>query len=166
MRRSELCPIREGSVATVPVTERVVLRSRGYILFAWACAAGSLLLFGSTTAMGPGPDPGPVDYIGTSAFGMIMSLGFLRATRCRVELTEAGVTIFNYMATYRIEWKDLQDASVDYYGLHLRQVDGTVITVGSLGKTNWSTWFRRRTAADDRVDLIQRELRRRSERSA
>jgi hypothetical protein len=113
-------------------------------------------MFGATAISGPGPNPGPVDYIGTAVFGIVLGLGFLRGTRMRVELDDEGVTVFNYFSTRRVDRGALVDASADYGGLRLICADASVVTAATLGKPNWATWLHRRTQADERVDVVRR----------
>jgi hypothetical protein len=136
---------------------RIVLRSRVLIAFCWGAAVGFFALFTATALSGPGPEPGPIDYIGTFVFGCLISLGFLRATRLRVEIEDRGITVFHLMRTQSVSWSELGSVSVDYHGLRLARTDGSVVTVGHLGKPNWAIWLRRRVAADERVAVIQRE---------
>ena len=134
------------------------MRSRPLIAFCWCASAYLLISFTGLAISGPGPNPGPIDYIGTAIFGLVLSLGFLRATRMRIELSDRGVTVFGFVRTTFMPWSELADVSADYGGLRLVRIDGVVVTAGSLGKPNWATWLRRRTAADRRVDVIRERM--------
>jgi Bacterial PH domain len=140
------------------VCERTVLRAWFVVALCWVGAIGSLVAFGAIAISGPGPNPGPIDYLTTIAFGVISSLLFLRATRMRVEVDDHGVTVCRIFTTVSIPWDELADVSVDYGGLRLMRSDGTVVTAGSMGKPSWASWFHRGDAADERVDLITYEM--------
>jgi Bacterial PH domain len=114
------------------VPDRLVLRPRSLVAFCWIAAVGCLAVFGAIALSGPGPDSGPIDYIGTAAFGIIASLVFLRATRVRVELDDRGITVFRVFTTEFLLWSDLADVSADYGGLRLVRNDGHVVTAGSM----------------------------------
>ena len=137
-------------------------RSIPLTVFTWLAAAASILGFGSTAVSGPGPDPGPVDYVGTVLFGVVMAVGFVRGTRMRIEVAEDGVTVFNYLSTRRVAWGDIVIVTVDYYGLRLALADGEVVTASGLAKPNWARWLRRRTKVDDAAEVIREEVARRT----
>jgi hypothetical protein len=136
------------------MSEPVVLRSCALFYASWVAAIGVGLLFGATTIGGPGPDPRVDDYIASAALGLPFMLGFYRATRLRLELTDDGVTMFRLFTTTRVAWLDISDISVDYYGLHVRRTDGAVVTAGFLGKPNWATWLGRRSRGDEVAELL------------
>lgn len=147
------------------MNERVATRTfRSTILvaFMWLAAAGSIVIFGATAFSGPGPDPGPVDYVGTLLFGVVMAAGFLRGTRMRIEVAQDGVTVFNYLSTRRVAWEDVVDVTADYYGLRLVLANGEVVTASGIAKPNWAVWLRRRTKVDDVVDVIREYVARRT----
>jgi hypothetical protein len=127
----------------------------------WVGAVGSVVVLSATAIGGPGPHPTAVDYVGTSVFGLLMGLGFVRGVRMRVELDEAGVTAYNYVTTRRVPWHELAAVDADYVGLRLVRNDGSVVTATGVGKPNWATWLHRRVLADDAVDRIRLELARR-----
>ena len=147
-----------GSGILHRVSDRIVLRSRWLVAFCWIAAVGFLVLSGAVTASGPGPDPGPIDYIGTAAFGIVVSLVFLRAARMRVELDDRGITVFGLFTTKFLPWSELAGVSADYGGLRLIRTDGTVVTAGSMGKPNWATWLHREAPADGWVAVITYQL--------
>jgi hypothetical protein len=140
------------------VSDRIVLRPRWLVAFCWLAAVGFLALSGAVTASGPGPDPGPIDYIGTAAFGIVVSLVFLRAARMRVELDDRGVTVFGLFTTKFLPWSELAGVSADYGGLRLVRTDGNVVTAGTMGKPNWATWLHREAPADEWVATISYQL--------
>jgi hypothetical protein len=110
-------------------------------------------------ASGPGPDPGPVDYIGASVLGVAWVLVLLRATRMRVELSDVGVRMFHYFDTPLVPWVDTSDVAAGYYGLAIILKDGTSLRTTALGKSNWSTSTGTRSSADDAVEAILTALR-------
>lgn len=136
-------------------------RSTPLVAFLLLAAVGSILGFGVTAASGPGPDPGPLDYIGTALYGIAFAAGFLRGTRMRVEVAEEGITIFNYLSTRRAAWEEIVAVTADYYGLRVVLANHEVITASGLARPNWAAWLRRRTKVDDVVEVIQEELARR-----
>jgi hypothetical protein len=135
-----------------------VLRSRPIVLFCWMFGVGMIAAFLAVAASGPGPDPGPADYVVTLVVGAVLSLPFLRATRMKVVLNDQGVTVFRILSTESIPWSELSDVSVDYGGLRLLRVDHQVVTAASMGKPNWATWLHRRVTADERVEIIRHEM--------
>jgi hypothetical protein len=116
------------------VAEPIILRARWLVAACWIAAVVFLLLFVAIAVAGSGPDPGPVDYLGTVTLGVIVSLVCLRATRMRVELNDRGITVFHWFTTEFVPWVDVADVSVDYGGLQLIRTDGDVVTAGSMGK--------------------------------
>ena len=57
-----------------------------------------------------------------------------RATRMRIEMTDAGVAVHKLLGTERVAWQDVNEVSADYYGLHITRVDGQVVTAASMGR--------------------------------
>lgn len=105
-----------------------------------------------------GSDTDLSDHIGTSIYFGIGALGFARASRMRVELSDDGLTVFKLFTTKFVSWSDLASVSADYHGMRLLRTDGVTVTAGSLGKSNWSKWDDRRVEADHRVDIVRERL--------
>ena len=137
------------------MSKPVVLRSHGIYVLNWLGVAGLIVGFAAVAVSGPGPNPGLVDYVGVAVFGAVVALLFLRATRMRVELADSGVTVYRLLTTQQVAWEDISDVRVDYFGLHIVCRSGVVVSAGSMGKSNWSTWRGTRTSADSRVDQLR-----------
>jgi hypothetical protein len=134
-------------------TQPVVIRSKGFHLFTWLCA-GALLVWCAVVALRPQPDGGPADYVGLAVIGSVGILGFLRATRMRLELSDAGVRMFRFFDTPFVQWAEISDAKVSYFGLTIVRIDGTKVRTAALGKSNWSRWTGAYSSADDAVWTI------------
>ena len=130
----------------------------------WGCplalrlaAVFSALLFGMVAVSGPGPDPGPVDYIGTAIFGLIVAWGFWWAGRIRIEVDASGVTVVGYFRTAEIAWADIACFTADYYFTVMR-TDGSVIRSAVLGKARWRLDTNRRGPSDDVAEQLNARL--------
>lgn len=137
------------------MSETVVLRSRGIYGIAWACVVASIVVFPALAVTEPGPDPQPSDYVVLAIYGAACALLSLRATRMRVELADSDITVYRLFRTFRVPWQDVEDIAVDYHGLHIICRTGKVLTAGSLGKSNLSSWLGSRTSADERADQLR-----------
>ncbi len=124
--------------------------------FCIAAAVGVPAIFLSSVISGPAPQP--MEILITGAIGLAFAAAFLRATRMRVEFDPDGLMVFDYIATRHMGWDELADVTADYGGLNLIRHDGSFMTASSLGKPNWAAWTGTRTVADERVDMIKREL--------
>jgi Bacterial PH domain len=122
------------------------------------CAASGFLAF-SVFAVTGASDASSTDV----AWSVVLVVFLLRLSRSRIELDEAGLTVYNFFRTCPVRWDDVADVDVDYQGLRLVLTNGAVVNTTTMGKSNWSIWTHRRTKADERVDIIRQELRRRHE---
>jgi hypothetical protein len=136
-----------------------VFRPRGYrwIWRSMAIGFGVALLF--MAADGPGPDPGPEDYVGAVILGVIFFAAFWRGSRMRLESSANGVTVVGYFSARSISWAEIAGFAVDYGGLHVILESGDVVTARMLGKANWQTWTGRRSRNEDTVDYLKDQLR-------
>jgi hypothetical protein len=114
-----------------------VLRNEALVNGCWFGLVVSIVLTPILAATSP--DLGSIIAIG--AIGVVSAQGFYRGTRMRVEMTEAGLDVHKLFGTERVMWHDVSDVSVDYYGLHIKRVDGQVVTAGSMGKPNCAAWL-------------------------
>jgi hypothetical protein len=94
--------------------------------------------------------------LGTAVLSALTSLGFLRATRMRVEFGAAGVAVHGYFTTSHVRWDDFESASADYGGLRIKRRDGAQVTAVCLGKPNWATWLHCSSDADEAVATLNR----------
>jgi hypothetical protein len=136
-----------------------VFRSRALYVATWVVTVAVSVMFAAVVASGPGSNPKAVDYIGTAVFGAIVSLGFFRTTRMRLEADDEGITAYGYFRTRRVPWSSITDAAANYFGLQIFVDNGQVLTVAALGKSNWSRWFKQRTQADEAADFVRARVR-------
>ena len=137
-----------------------VFRPRGYVFLWRAMAIGFGLWMLLVAAEGPGPDPGPEDYIGAVVLAVLSFAGCWRASRMRLETSPAGVTVVGYFRARTIRWVEIAGFTVDYGGLHVVVKNDGVVTARMLGKANWQTWTRRRSRNEDTADHLADQLRR------
>ena len=118
-------------------------------------AAVLFLAFSIVSAVqGPGPDPGPEDYVGMVIFGMLSFAGFWRASRMRLEASDTGVTVYGYFSDASASWSRIQGFEVSYNGLYVICSDDRYIRATGLGKSNWKAWAGRRSRNEDIADHL------------
>jgi hypothetical protein len=128
-----------------------VLRNEALVNGCWLGLVVSIVLTPILAATSP--DLGAMIALGV--IGVVSALGFYRGTRVRVEMTEKGLDVHKLFGTERVVWHDVSDVSVDYYGLHIKRVDGQVVTAGSMGKPNRAAWLRKEVSADRWANRIE-----------
>jgi hypothetical protein len=134
------------------------IRARFYIALLWFSSITTPVALVAVAIAGPGPHPGSLDRIGAVAFGVAGGALFVRGTRMRLELDDAGITIYGYFLTRKVRWSDIAAVRADYGGLRVVTKDGEIVTAVSLGKSNWSSWLKVRTRADRIVDQLRDEI--------
>jgi hypothetical protein len=65
----------------------------------------------------------------------------------RVELSDAGVSVFTLGTASHVAWLNIREVTVDCNGLHIVRTDGHVVTAGSMGTSRLAT----RLDLDDRA---------------
>ena len=73
-----------------------------------------------------------------------------RGARLRLLADKDGVSIVNFIKTYRFGWDEIDRFEVGggYWGIAVRLLSGRLITMNAIQKANISTWFRWPTRAD------------------
>jgi Bacterial PH domain len=131
-------------VVRVTTIELDVLRNEALVNGCWFAVLASIVL--TPTLAFTAPDLGATIAIGV--IGLMSALGFYRATRMRVEMTDDGLDVYKLFGTERVAWKDISGVSVVYGGLRIERNDGQVVTVGSMGKPNWASFAGQEVRAD------------------
>jgi hypothetical protein len=47
---------------------------------------------------------------------------------------DTRLDVYKLFLTEHVAWQDLEAASVDYYGRHIRQAAGPIVTAASMGR--------------------------------
>jgi hypothetical protein len=132
--------------------EREVLRREA---FAIGCCVGVIAWVVLTPVfIATATNPSLGSSIAIGVLGLVMVTWSYRATRMRIEMTDAGVAVHKLLGTERVAWQDVNEVSADYYGLHITRVDGQVVTAGSMGRPR-ATWFGKEAKADRWVRRIK-----------
>ena len=77
----------------------------------------------------------------------------------RVELSDAGVTVYKLGSTSHVAWLNVSEVVADYKGLHIFRTDGDVVTAGSMGTSGLAT----RLNLDNRAEVWVRTIRDRAD---
>jgi hypothetical protein len=125
--------------------EREVLRNEALVIGCWVGVIAWVVL--TPLLMATATDPSLGTSIAIGVLGLVMVTGSYRATRMRIEMTDAGLAVHKLLGTERVAWQDVNEVSADYYGLHITRADGQVVTARSMG-TPRATWFGREAKAD------------------
>jgi hypothetical protein len=125
---------------------REVLRNRAAVASCWAASAFFLVMIPVDVATSSHRTIG--DLASLTTIDAVAAAFFYRGTRTRIELGDSDLLVYTLFATRHIARVDVADVAVDYGGLHMGRRDGTVVTVATMGKPNWSTWLKREAAAD------------------
>ena len=131
-----------------------MLRNRGIYAVNWAATIGALVAGIAIVIAGPTPE-GQGGYLGAAAIFLAWALGSWRATRMRVELSDAGVTVYKLGSTSNVAWLNISNVTADYTGLHIVRKDGDVVTAGSMGTSGLATWLNLDNRAEVWVRTIQ-----------
>jgi hypothetical protein len=115
------------------------------------------VMIGMVAVNGPGPDPGPGDYIGTSIFGLLVAVAFWRAGRIRIEVDDSGVTVVSYFRTAHVAWTDIARFTADYF-FTVTRTDGSILRSAVLGKARWRLYADKRGPSDTVADRLNTRL--------
>lgn len=118
-----------------------------------------VVMFGMVAVGGPGPDPGPGDYIGTTIFGLVVGVAFWWAGRIRIEVDDSGVTVVSYFRTAHVAWTDIAGFTADYF-FTVTRTDGSVVRSAVLGKARWRLYAAKRGPSDAIADRLNIRLER------
>jgi len=144
-----------GTHPDAPVAEhigggRYRMRSTFRVASGRLGALGMVVAASVGLLIGPGPNPTTG---GRLAFCIAALAGaglLLRFTRGRVEWSSDGVDVYTTFRTRHVEWREIEQITLDYLGLRLHRHDGRIVTAHD-GKSNWSRVARVRTSADERL---------------
>jgi hypothetical protein len=135
-----------------------VLRNRGLYVLNRAVAVGALATCVVILIAGPTPE-GQGGYLGAAATCLAWALASWQATRMRVELSDAGVTVYKFGSTAHVAWLNVSEVRADYGGLHIVRQDGAVVTAGSMGTSGLAS----KLDLGNRAEVWERLIRERAE---
>jgi len=149
-----------GTHPDAPVAEHIGA-GRYRMRSAFRVASGRLGALGMVVAaivvplIGPGPDPNVGERVAACIIFLAGAGVWLRVTRGRIEWSSDGVDVYTTLHVTHVEWREIEQITLDYVGLRLHLHDGRVVTALD-GKSNWSRVARVRTSADERLSELDR----------
>jgi hypothetical protein len=145
---------RRGIIIAV-TDQREWRPSRGSRIGLYLAAAGFLAL-GVFMVVIAAEDGALVVGIGIGVvMGLLPAVVALRfARRIRLVAQEDALMVVSFANEKRLPWSDVVEAEAGYSGITIGLRDGTAVLSGAVQKANISTWFGRRTRADEVVEYI------------
>lgn len=86
---------------------------------------------------GPGPDPGPLEYVALSVLSAVFAAGALRTCRWAVGVSETRVVVIGLFSERSLAWWEITHCVTDDGGMHIYSDHGDVLTERYFGRPKW-----------------------------